>query len=176
MKLRAYSMVIALVVIWIFFQIRTGIFLSPVNLANLFKQTCVTGVLAVGMLLVIVARQIDLSVGSLVGLAGGIAAMSQGWGLGASFLSAVVVGLLAGLYPAVYLSSFLPLTALVGRYQRGGMRLREGLVFVQFAISIGVISCSPLEKLMFPMPKNPLVEFSNTRGAISPKASVTIAR
>lgn len=56
----------------------------------------------------------------------------------------VIIGLLAGLYPAVYLSSFLPLTALVGRYQRGGMRLREALVFVQFAISIGVISCTLL--------------------------------
>jgi putative ABC transport system permease protein len=55
------------------------------------------------------------------------------------------VGLLAGLYPAVYLSSFMPLTALVGRYQpSGGLRLREVLVFVQFAISIGVIACSLL--------------------------------
>ena len=54
----------------------------------------------------------------------------------------VVVGLLAGLYPAIYLSSFLPLTALVGRYRTGGMRLREALVFVQFAISIGVIACT----------------------------------
>jgi putative ABC transport system permease protein len=57
----------------------------------------------------------------------------------------VAVGLVAGLYPAVYLSSFLPLTALVGRYQPGGgLRLREALVFVQFAISIGVIACTLL--------------------------------
>lgn len=56
----------------------------------------------------------------------------------------VVVGLLAGLYPAMYLSSFMPLTALVGRYQPGGLRLRETLVFIQFAISIGVISCTLL--------------------------------
>src|SRR2546430_3236546 len=53
-------------------------------------QMSVTGVLAVGMLFVIVARQIDLSVGSLVGLAGGIAAMTQGWGLLPSFASAIV--------------------------------------------------------------------------------------
>jgi putative ABC transport system permease protein len=50
------------------------------------------------------------------------------------------VGLLAGLYPALYLSSFMPLTALVGRYRPGGLRLREALVFIQFAISIGVIA------------------------------------
>jgi hypothetical protein len=43
-------------------------------------------------------------------------------------------------------------------------------------LSIGVIPWRPLEKSMLPMPKKPLVEFSNTRGTISPKASVTIAR
>ena len=73
-------MVFALIAIWIFFQFKTrsdlfpyGLFLHPVNLANLLKQMSVTGVLAVGMLFVIVARQIDLSVGSALGLAGGIA-------------------------------------------------------------------------------------------------------
>lgn len=100
---RAYTMVFALIAIWIFFQVRTvsdlypyGLFLHPVNLANLLKQMSVTGVLAVGMLLVIVARQIDLSVGSLLGLVGGIAAMSQGWGLVPSLASAIVVGIIAG--------------------------------------------------------------------------------
>ena len=56
----------------------------------------------------------------------------------------VFVGLAAGLYPALYLSSFMPLTALVGRYRTGGLRLREALVFIQFAISIGVIACTLL--------------------------------
>jgi D-xylose transport system permease protein len=56
----------------------------------------VTGVLAVGMLLVIVARQIDLSVGSIVGLAGGIAAMTQGWGLVPALAAAIVIGVVIG--------------------------------------------------------------------------------
>src|SRR5258708_1081178 len=100
---RAYTMVIALIVIWIFFQWRTrsdlypyGLFLHPVNLANLLKQMSVTGVLAVGMLMVIVARQIDLSVGSILGLVGGIAAMTQGWGLVPSLASAIVIGTIVG--------------------------------------------------------------------------------
>ena len=103
--LRAYSMVIALLAIWMFFQVETvsevypfGLFLHPVNLANLLKQMSVTGVLAVGMLLVIVARQIDLSVGSLLGLAGGIAAMTQGAGLIPSLGVAILVGALAGAF------------------------------------------------------------------------------
>lgn len=101
--LRGYTMVFALIVIWIFFQWRTvsdlypyGLFLHPVNLANLLKQMSVTGVLAVGMLFVIVARQIDLSIGSLLGLAGGIAAMTQGWGLVPALASAIVIGIAVG--------------------------------------------------------------------------------
>jgi len=96
-------MFFALAAIWIFFQWRTvsdlypyGLFLHPLNFANLLKQMSVTGVLAVGMLLVIVARQIDLSVGSLVGLAGGVAAMTQGYGLAASLASAIAIGVAAG--------------------------------------------------------------------------------
>ena len=95
--LRAYTMLFALVVIWLFFQwATTGLFLSPRNLSNLFQQMSVTGVLAVGMLMIIVAGQIDLSVGSVVGLAGGIAAMTQGWGLLPSLGSAILIGLLIG--------------------------------------------------------------------------------
>ncbi|MGA9998049.1 MAG: sugar ABC transporter permease [Pyrinomonadaceae bacterium] len=101
--LRAYTMIFALVVIWCFFQWATitdrypyGIFLTPVNFAKLLQQMAVTGVLACGMLMVIVAGQIDLSVGSLVGLAGGIAAMSQGYGLVPCLLMAIVVGVAVG--------------------------------------------------------------------------------
>ena len=103
MKLRAYALLFALAAIWLLFQWLTvsdlypyGLFLHPVNLANLLKQMSVTGIIAVGMLLVIVARQIDLSVGSVVGLAGGIAAMTQGWGLVPSLASAIVIGLVIG--------------------------------------------------------------------------------
>jgi D-xylose transport system permease protein len=96
-SLRAYTMLFALIAIWLFFQWATdGIFLGPRNFSNLFKQMAVTGVLAVGMLLVIVAGQIDLSVGSVVGLAGGVAAMTQGWGLPASLASAVLIGVAIG--------------------------------------------------------------------------------
>jgi D-xylose transport system permease protein len=98
--LRAYTMLFALVVIWAVFHYTTDrIFLSPRNFSNLMRQASVTGVLAVGMLMVIVAGQIDLSVGSLVGLAGGAAAIMQGWygwGLAPSLAAGVAVGVLIG--------------------------------------------------------------------------------
>ena len=98
--LRAYTMLFALVLIWIAFQWATdGLFLGARNFSNLMRQAAVTGVLATGMLMVIVAGQIDLSVGSVVGLAGGVAAIVQGWygwGLAPSLAAGVAVGLLIG--------------------------------------------------------------------------------
>jgi D-xylose transport system permease protein len=95
---RAYTMLFALAAIWLFFHYLTGgVFLSARNFSNLMLQTSVTGVLAVGMLMVIITGQIDLSVGSLVGLTGGISAAVLtwlGWGLVPSLIAAVVVGLL----------------------------------------------------------------------------------
>src|SRR5258705_4313655 len=95
--LRAYTMVFALVAIWIYFHYSTNhIFLEPRNFSNLMRQTAVTGVLAVGMLMVIITGQIDLSVGSVVGLAGGVAAIAQGW-LGWGLVSSLAAGITVGL-------------------------------------------------------------------------------
>lgn len=94
--LRAYTMLAALAAIWFYFYWATGgIFLTPRNLSNLMLQTSVTGVLAVGMLMVIVAGQIDLSVGAVLGLAGGVAAIALtnwNYGLVPSILLAVLIG------------------------------------------------------------------------------------
>ena len=95
--LRAYTMVFALIAIWIYFHYSTDqIFLEPRNFSNLMRQTAVTGVLAVGMLMVIITGQIDLSVGSVVGLAGGVAAIAQGW-LGWGLVPSLSAGILVGL-------------------------------------------------------------------------------
>lgn len=64
---RTWTMVFALVLIWCIFQYATDqAFLQPRNLSNLFRQMTVTGILAMGMVLIIVAGHIDLSVGSVV--------------------------------------------------------------------------------------------------------------
>jgi D-xylose transport system permease protein len=99
--LRAYMMLIVLALIWAFFHWQTGgTFLGPRNLSNLMAQTAVTGVLAVGMLMVILAGQIDLSVGSVLGVAGMVMAllMSKGWGLGPALLVGVAIGVGVGAF------------------------------------------------------------------------------
>src|SRR5256714_9628316 len=111
--LRAYTMLLALIVIWLFFQWATidpnhpyGLFLGAINFSKLLQQTAVTGVLAVGMLMVIVSGNIDLSVGAVVGLAGGIAAMAQGWGLVPCLVAAIAVGLTIGLLQGTLVAYF----------------------------------------------------------------------
>ena len=107
-SLRAYTMLGALILIWLFFHWQTGgIFLSSLNLSNLMLQTSVTGILAVGMLMVIIAGQIDLSVGSVLAFAGGMAAISlTNWeyGLVPSMLLAIAVGVAIGLIHGVLIA------------------------------------------------------------------------
>lgn len=97
---RALTMVGALLAIWVVFSLTTdGTFLTPRNLSQLARQMAVTSVLAIGMVLVIVAGQIDLSVGALAGLLGAVAAMSftnHGWPLPLAFGLALALGALMG--------------------------------------------------------------------------------
>jgi D-xylose transport system permease protein len=79
---RLLGMVGALVIIWLGFQVMTGglfdgLFLKPRNLWNLTVQTSSVAVMATGMVLVIVTRNIDLSVGSVLGFCGMIMGVLQ---------------------------------------------------------------------------------------------------
>ncbi|MBI4670772.1 MAG: sugar ABC transporter permease [Chloroflexi bacterium] len=77
-NIRDYAMFIALFLIMAFFTFTTnGLFISSRNIANLLNQTGYIAVLAVGMTLVIVIRQIDLSVGFLSGFLGALAAIAM---------------------------------------------------------------------------------------------------
>ncbi len=91
----------ALAALWIAFEVASdGAFLTPRNLTNLLVQSCVVALMATGMVLVIAARQIDLSVGSLLGFVGMLVATLQAdlWPRDAAWsgAAAALVGLLAG--------------------------------------------------------------------------------
>ncbi len=82
-NIREYGLLVALVVIMLFFQFLTaGVLFRPVNLTNLVLQNSFIVIMALGMLLIIVAGHIDLSVGSIVAFTGGLSAiMLVKWGL-----------------------------------------------------------------------------------------------
>jgi D-xylose transport system permease protein len=72
------GMIALLLVIWVAFHFLSGgTFLTPRNLWNLSVQTSTVGIMATGMVLVIVSRNIDLSVGSMVGVVGMVMAILQ---------------------------------------------------------------------------------------------------
>lgn len=80
-NIRDYGLLLVLIAIMLFFQWQTGgTLFKPVNLTNIVLQNSYIIVMALGMLLVIVAGHIDLSVGSVSGFIGALAAMLMvGW-------------------------------------------------------------------------------------------------
>jgi D-xylose transport system permease protein len=80
LNLQVFVMIAAIIVIMLFFTWMTdGSYLSARNVSNLLRQTAITGILAVGMVFVIISAEIDLSVGSMMGLLGGVAAIFDVW-------------------------------------------------------------------------------------------------
>src|SRR5690554_8194117 len=99
-NIRDYGMYIALGVIFIVFSIMTGgNFLKPNNFTNLLNQTAYVSVLAVGMTLVIVTRQIDLSVGYLGAFLGAYVVVSvqvNGQSIPIAILGALAITIFVG--------------------------------------------------------------------------------
>lgn len=99
-NIREYGLLVALVIIMLFFQFVTnGVLFKPVNITNLVLQNSFIVIMALGMLLIIVAGHIDLSVGSIVAFIGAISAiMLVKWGLPAFVVipACLVVGGIMG--------------------------------------------------------------------------------
>jgi D-xylose transport system permease protein len=94
-ELGSIPVVVGLVVIWVVFQLLDDRFLSANNLSNLVQQMSAVGIISIGIVLVLLLGEIDLSVGSVSGLTSAILAVlnvSHGWGT----VPAIVVALLAG--------------------------------------------------------------------------------
>jgi D-xylose transport system permease protein len=91
----AIPVVVGLAIIWTVFQILNPTFLSSANLVNLAMQCAALGTIALGVVLVLLLAQIDLSVGSLSGLAAAILAVSftqLNWPLPIAILAALATG------------------------------------------------------------------------------------
>ena len=107
-NIRDYGMFIALVVIFIVFGIMTSwIFLGPFNFTNLLNQTAYVAVLAVGMTLVIVTRQIDLSVGFIGAFLGAyvvVAVETGGQTVIVALLGALVITVIVGIIKGYFIA------------------------------------------------------------------------
>jgi D-xylose transport system permease protein len=101
-RYKVLALLFAVVAIWAFFSVLTdGAFVTPRNVSNLLRQMSITGMLACGMVFVIIAGEIDLSVGSLLGLLGGVAAIldvNRHWPVAATVPAVLALGVLVGLF------------------------------------------------------------------------------
>jgi ribose transport system permease protein len=96
---RSSVIYIGFLVIFAFFSItlRDSGFLQPTNLINIINQTATISVMAVGMTLVISAAEIDLSVGSVAGLASVVTALAiASWGLVPGVIAGILTGAVVG--------------------------------------------------------------------------------
>ena len=98
--MREYGLLFALIAIMLFFQVVTnGTLLMPVNVTNLLLQNSYIIIMALGMLVVIVAGHIDLSVGSVMGFVGALAAVmivEYELSIGVTIVTCLVAGGLIG--------------------------------------------------------------------------------
>ena len=89
-----------LAAIWIFFEVQNSNFLTARNLTNLVLQTAVTAILAMGVVLVLIAGEIDLSLGSVTGASAallGVLLTNQHWPTGLAIAVTLLFGLVIGL-------------------------------------------------------------------------------
>ncbi len=104
--LGSLPVIVGLIIIWAIFQALNPAFLSAGNLVNLTLQSAAVGTIAVGIVLVLLLGEIDLSVGSMSGLAAAILAVTfvnSEWPPGVAVLVALASGAVVGLfYGAVY--------------------------------------------------------------------------
>ena len=107
-RMRSFTMVLVFIILAFFLHILTkGLFLTERNISNLVRQMATTSILAAGVFFPIVTKNIDMSVGSMMGLLGGICALSQlkwGFGVVGSIAFVVVIGILLGIFQGILIA------------------------------------------------------------------------
>ncbi|KAF1003606.1 MAG: Xylose transport system permease protein XylH [Luteibacter sp.] len=128
-RYKILALLIAVALIWVFFHVKTeSAFITPGNLSNLFRQMAITGMLACGMVFIIIAGEIDLSVGSQLGLLGGVVAIltvNLGWGTWPSIGAVLLLGLVIGAFNGFVVTKMRVPSFIVGL---GGMLAFRGIV------------------------------------------------
>jgi len=103
----ALPVVVGLAGIWTFFQIQEPAFLTARNLSNLILQIAVVGTIAIGLVLVLLLGEIDLSVGSLAGLCAavlGVLIVNHGWPWWGAIVAMLAVGAASGAFQGAWIA------------------------------------------------------------------------
>ncbi len=101
--------VVGLIIIWTVFQSLNPVFLAPNNLVNLLFDCSTVGVIALGIVCILIVGEIDLSVGSVSGFASavvGVLWVNQGWPVAVAILAALAFGALIGAIYAFLFNRF----------------------------------------------------------------------
>jgi D-xylose transport system permease protein len=101
--------ILGLVLIWAVFTYLNPLFLSPLNLTNLMAQIAATGIVSVGIVLVLLLGEIDLSVGSVYGLGSAVMAVlavQKGWPAVPAIAAGVLTGTLIGSFHGFFFTRF----------------------------------------------------------------------
>ena len=108
-ELGSVRVLITIALIWTIFQLQNDRFLSAVNLTNLTLQIAAIGTISVGVVLVLLLGEIDLSVGAVSGLAAGVMAVlnvKHGWNADLAILAGLMTGALIGLFNGFMVTFF----------------------------------------------------------------------
>jgi D-xylose transport system permease protein len=107
--LGSLPVVIGLVIIWTVFQSLNPVFLAPSNLVNLLFDCSTVGVIALGIVCILMVGEIDLSVGSVSGFASattGVLWVNEGWPVAAAIIAALAFGAVIGAIYAFLFNRF----------------------------------------------------------------------
>jgi D-xylose transport system permease protein len=169
---RLFGLVVVMALMWIGFNIASeGTFLSARNLWNLSVQSASIGIMATGMVLVIVSRNIDLSVGAMLGFIGYTMAMAQtewlpemlGLGLGhpAIWIVTVLLGLVLGLIVGG-IQGFVTAYGVIPSFivTLGGLLAWRGLIF-QYAQGQTIAPMDPTFRLLGGGPQGSLGQWGS---------------
>jgi D-xylose transport system permease protein len=110
-ELGSVRVLLALALIWAIFQIKVqdGLYLQPQNLTNLSLQIAAVGTVSIGIVLILLLGEIDLSVGSVAGLCASICAVlsvKNGWDPKLAILAAILAGTAIGLFHGLIVTFF----------------------------------------------------------------------
>src|SRR5262245_59181358 len=139
-SVRALGTLVALAGIWTYFALKSEYFLTEANIWNIFLRSANIGIIAAGLTVVMIAAEIDLSIGSLEALSGSVAAVviiNHGYsiyvGIAAGLAAAVLCGVISGLLTwKLKVVSFISALAMLGIAQGAAFLLTNGQAVAGF--------------------------------------------